>query len=79
MEILGATMNTKEIAQNWHFGRVCISKPKLQDACDLILSMCVEIDRLNQEIGREKMRQDDRDRKNKEMVIEVQNTVRKYA
>ena len=45
----------------------------------MILSMCVEIDRLNQEIGREKMRQDDRDRKNKEMVIEVQNTVRKYA
>lgn len=72
-------MNTKEIAENWHYGRACITRPKMQEACDLILSMCVEINRLNKEVEREKARQDDRDRKNKEMVNEVQNTIRKYA
>ena len=75
----GIAMNTKEIAENWHYGRACITRPKMQEACDLILSMCVEIDRLNKEVEREKARQDDRDRKNKEMVNEVQNTIRKYA
>lgn len=72
-------MNTKKIAENWHYWRACITRPKMQDACDLILSMCVEIDRLNKEVKQEKTRQDDRDRKNKEMVNEVQNTMRKYA
>lgn len=71
-------MDTKQICYDWDYGRASLRKPKLQEACDLITSLCHEIRRLEKEVAYQCKRQDLKEQHYDTMMVEVQNVIRKY-
>jgi len=73
-------IDAKEIAKHWgNYAAVQQRAPKLFEACDLIVSLCVEIERLKKEVEKESKRQDVERQKYKTMLLEIQNTVQRYT
>lgn len=73
------TMDTKEIAAEWHFDNAAIKRPKLRDACDMIVKLCVELNKQRAETAFQKRRQDLKEQHYKTMMVELQNVVNKYT
>lgn len=71
-------MDTKKIMADWSPLAAQIAKPKLNEACDVISNLCLEISRLKDEVSYQKTRQDQKEITYKNMILEVQNVVSKY-
>lgn len=72
-------MDTKKILIEWSASTAMIRKPKLNEACDVISNLCMEVSRLKDAVEYQKKRQDIKEQQYKTMLIEVQNVVQKYT
>ena len=72
-------MDTKKILTEWSTSAAMIRKPKLNEACDVISNLCMEVSRLEDAVEYQKKRQDIKEQQYKTMLIEVQNVVQKYT
>ena len=72
-------MNTKEVLKLWSRISATTRKPTLNDACDLIESLCLEIDKQRKEVEYQKRRQDLKEQEYKTMIVEITNVVSKYT
>tara|TARA_R110002167_G_scaffold45515_6_gene136747 strand:+ start:248 stop:466 length:219 start_codon:yes stop_codon:yes gene_type:complete len=71
-------MDTKEISRKWSPLAASLTKPSLNDACEVIENLCLEITRLEKEVKYQEKRQDNKEIIYKDMMIELQNVVSKY-
>ena len=54
-------------------------KPTIEEACETIMALIVEISQLKQGLEKERGRQDIEKQKYKTMLLEIQNTVTRYT
>lgn len=71
-------MNTTEVLKQWNRVSATIRKPTLDDACDLIESLYLEIDKQRKEVEYQKRRQDLKEQEYKTMIVEITNVVQRY-
>jgi hypothetical protein len=72
-------MDTKELMRTWDNSAARLRKPKLEEACDVILDLCIELNKINKEVEYQKNRQDIKEQFYKTMMIELHNVVSKYT
>ena len=73
------TIDTSAIFKDWSATAAYIRKPKLDEACKVIESLCIEVIRLEKELVIQGNRQDIKEQTYKTMMIEVQNVIHKYV
>ena len=71
-------LDTKKIAAEWGQSVALMRKPKLKEACDVILDLCVEIVRIRRDLADQKNKDLLRDNNNQAMINEIIQTVSKY-
>ena len=80
MKISGKRMDIDSIKQDWCNPVLTRQrKPTIESACDVVTSLLVEISKINQELEKERRRQDINEQKYKTMLMEIQNTVSSYT
>lgn len=73
-------MDINEIAKEWGNPiKVRIRKPSIEEACDVVMSLILEVSKARKEAAEEKKRQDIKAQQLKIMMIELQNTINKYT
>ncbi len=71
-------MDVNEILKKWSPLAARLSKPSLNDACEVIETLGLEIIRLKKEVKYQENRQNNKEIIYKDMMIELQNVVSKY-
>lgn len=72
------TINTKEIMQKWRYDFAIIRKPKLEEACEQIEELCIELAACRKRLAVLESAEKGRQCENNTMLLEIENLVRKY-
>ena len=71
-------MDIKKLLNDWSISSAMIRKPKLDEACKIIESLCMSINKLEDDLAYQKNRQNVKEQTYKTMIFEIQNVVSKY-
>lgn len=72
-------MDTNEIMRAWNHSSALMRKPKLEEACDVIAHLCMELTRAREEVKHQKNRQYLKDETYETMMEELHNVLSNYA
>ena len=67
------------ISKDWDRTRAILRKPSLLEACEVIQTLCLEVEKVRKEVEYQKKRQDLKEQTYKTMMVEVQNVIQKYT